>query len=88
MPNEHLQQQLSHLRDTLSDDAPLDSEQRQFLAELCQELESTLEQHEKLSSESNLPDTINLAVERFEVEHPTLAAALRNIVQSLSNMGI
>ena len=33
-------------------------------------------------------DGINLAVERFEVSHPTLAGTLRNIMQSLVSMGI
>ena len=33
-------------------------------------------------------DGVNLAVERFEVSHPTLAGTLRSIVQSLANMGI
>jgi hypothetical protein len=27
-------------------------------------------------------------VERFELEHPTLAGTLRNIAQALGNMGI
>ena len=30
----------------------------------------------------------DLAVERFELEHPTLAGTLRNIAQALGNMGI
>ncbi|PXB93696.1 DUF4404 domain-containing protein, partial [Pseudomonas aeruginosa] len=38
--------------------------------------------------ESSLVDGVNLAVERFEVSHPTLAGTLRSIVQSLANMGI
>jgi hypothetical protein len=38
--------------------------------------------------DATLIDGVNLAVERFEASHPTLAGTLRNIVQSLANMGI
>ena len=38
--------------------------------------------------DATLIDGVNLAVERFEVEHPGLTATLRNIVQSLQSMGI
>ncbi|MDO8708736.1 DUF4404 family protein, partial [Pseudomonas sp.] len=40
------------------------------------------------TQDSSLVDGVNLAVERFEVEHPTLAGTLRNIVQALASMGI
>ncbi|PIH71638.1 chromosome partitioning protein ParA, partial [Pseudomonas syringae pv. actinidiae] len=33
-------------------------------------------------------DGVNLAVERFELEHPTIAGTLRNIVQTLGNIGV
>ena len=38
--------------------------------------------------DATLVDGVNLAVERFEASHPTLAGTLRNIMQSLANMGI
>ena len=37
---------------------------------------------------ATLVDGVNLAVERFESQHPTLTGTLRNILQSLANMGI
>ena len=45
-------------------------------------------QQESLALDSNLVDGFNLAVERFEVEHPTLTGTLRNLLQTLANMGI
>ncbi|MFX6461725.1 DUF4404 family protein [Acinetobacter baumannii] len=44
--------------------------------------------NEDALNEGSLVDGVNLAVERFEVSHPTLAGTLRSIVQSLANMGI
>jgi hypothetical protein len=31
---------------------------------------------------------VNLAVERFEVDHPTIAGTLRNVLVTLGSMGI
>ncbi|MNE81635.1 hypothetical protein D3C80_1782990 [compost metagenome] len=52
-----------------------------------QQIELKLELETK-TQDSSLADGVNLAVERFELEHPTLAGTLRNIGQALANMGI
>jgi len=41
-----------------------------------------------VAPESSLRDSLEQVVEGFELEHPTLAATLRGIVQTLANMGI
>ena len=38
--------------------------------------------------DGSLVEGVNLAVERFEVSHPTMAGTLRSIMNSLSSMGI
>jgi hypothetical protein len=84
---EHLQEQLRQLRQQLADGSPLSDEERASLVELANEVE--LQQSLAAgTADPNVVDGVNLAVERFEVEHPTLAGTLRNIVQSLANMGI
>ncbi|CAM5325611.1 hypothetical protein SSTU70S_05413 [Stutzerimonas stutzeri] len=41
------------------------------------------------NTRDSLVDGVNLAVERFEASHPaSMAITLRNILQSLANMGI
>lgn len=81
-----LQQQLQELRLQLTQEPPLNDAERAELAALMLEIDQQL----LLSSapSASLTDGVNLAVERFETDHPTLAATLRNIVQSLANMGI
>jgi hypothetical protein len=81
-----LQQQLQELRQQLTQEPPLNDAERAELAALMLEIDQQL----LLSSapSASLTDGVNLAVERFETDHPTLAATLRNIVQSLANMGI
>lgn len=87
MPARELQEQLNKLREQLDQNPPLSEIERDDLHVLMQKIELELELETK-APDNNLADNVNLAVERFEVEHPTLAGTLRNIVQALGNMGI
>ncbi|WP_439888263.1 DUF4404 family protein [Pseudomonas sp. MBLB4123] len=88
MPANRLQQQLEALRKQLEEDPPLNEEERASLYLLTQEIELQLARQTAAAPDATLIDGVNLAVERFEVSHPTLAGTLRNILQSLANMGI
>ncbi|WPC03519.1 DUF4404 family protein [Pseudomonas benzenivorans] len=88
MPANRLQQQLEALRKQLEEDPPLNEEERASLYLLTQEIELQLARQAAAAPDATLIDGVNLAVERFEVSHPTLAGTLRNILQSLANMGI
>ncbi|QKE63544.1 DUF4404 family protein [Aquipseudomonas campi] len=83
-----LQQHLQQLRDELATDIPLDVNDRAALLELMQEIDLKLAKELASAPDASLVDGVNLAVERFESQHPTLAGTLRNILQSLANMGI
>ncbi|HEK3492362.1 DUF4404 family protein [Pseudomonas aeruginosa] len=87
MPKESLLRELSALREQLEQQPPLNEEQRAELELLIRDIELKLANEDALN-EGSLVDEVNLAVERFEVSHPTLAGTLRSIVQSLANMGI
>jgi hypothetical protein len=87
MPARELQEQLNTLREQLEQNPPLTELERDDLHKLMQQIELELELETK-TQDSSLSDNVNLAVERFELEHPTLAGTLRNIVQALGNMGI
>ncbi|CAM4023348.1 hypothetical protein D3C76_1409040 [compost metagenome] len=87
MPARELQEQLDALREQLEQNPPLSLEERDHLQELMQKIEAEMKL-EAATPDNNLVDGVNLAVERFEVEHPGLTATLRNIVQSLQSMGI
>ena len=84
----HLQQQLQELRDQLAQQPPLSEDDRAALGTLLAEIEQHLARPNIDPQDTSLVDGVNLAVERFEVEYPTVAGTLRNIVQSLANMGI
>jgi len=85
---ENLQQHLQQLRDQLAQNPSMSDEERAQLSALAQDLELQLVREAGGVPDESLVDGVNLAVERFEVEHPTLAATLRNILQSLVSMGI
>ncbi|HEK0821760.1 DUF4404 family protein [Pseudomonas aeruginosa] len=87
MPKESLLRELSALREQLEQQPPLNEEQRAELELLIRDIELKLANEDALN-EGSLVDGVNLAVEHFEVSHPTLAGTLRSIVQSLANMGI
>ncbi|MBH9388346.1 DUF4404 family protein [Pseudomonas aeruginosa] len=87
MPKESLLRELSALREQLEQQPPRNEEQRAELELLIRDIELKLANEDALN-EGSLVDGVNLAVERFEVSHPTLAGTLRSIVQSLANMGI
>lgn len=88
MPKQDLQQQLENLREQLEQGPPLSEEERASLYMLTQEVEAQLAQQAAEAPDATLVDGVNLAIERFEASHPTLAGTLRNIMQSLANMGI
>ena len=87
MPTHQLQQHIAQLQQQLTATPSLDRVHREELEALIAELQLQLQQ-ESLALDSNLVDGFNLAVERFEGEHPTLTGTLRNLLQTLANMGI
>ncbi|CAI8817425.1 DUF4404 family protein [Pseudomonas zeae] len=87
MPAQELQKQLETLREQLEQNPPLSEAEREDLHALMAQIELELELETK-TNDSNIADGVNLAVERFEVDHPTIAGTLRNIVNALGSMGI
>jgi len=85
MPARELQDQLNTLREQLEQTPPLSLEEREHLQVLMQQIEAQIKLE---TSTASLADGVNLAVERFELEHPAIAVTLRNIVQTLGNIGI
>lgn len=87
MPARELQTQLAALREELERNPPATLEERAELNDLMRQIETRMQLEDATQSDS-LVDGVNLAAERFEVEHPGLAGALRNIMQTLGNIGI
>lgn len=82
-----LQAQLIELREQLDQNPPLSEQERVELHELMAQIEARIEL-ESAVGENDINTGINLAVERFEASHPSLAMSLRNIMQTLGSIGI
>jgi len=89
MPAHDLQSQLEELRSQLAQDTPLTrgrsaprSRPSPWISKPAWPMTA------RPSTPTRSVDGVNLAVERFEVSHPSMAITLRNILQSLANMGI
>ncbi|NBA93775.1 DUF4404 family protein [Pseudomonas sp. R5(2019)] len=87
MPARELQEKLDTLREQLEQNPPLSLEERDELHKLMEQLDAQIKL-ENTVPDTSLVDGVNLAVERFDVEHPALTQTLRNIVQTLQSMGI
>ncbi|MDD1966806.1 DUF4404 family protein [Pseudomonas sp. NPDC090203] len=87
MPARELQEQLDTLREQLDQNPPLTEAEREDLHALMAQIQAEIAV-ETATQDNSLADGVNLAVERFEVDHPTIAGTLRNIVQTLGNIGI
>ncbi|WP_242208607.1 MULTISPECIES: DUF4404 family protein [unclassified Pseudomonas] len=87
MPAQELQEQLNALREQLEQNPPLSEAERENLHELMQQIELKLELETK-TQDASLADGVNLAVDRFELEHPAIAGTLRSIANALGSMGI
>lgn len=82
-----LQLQLNTLREQLEQNPQLTLEERGNLTEVMEQLQAQIEL-ETVSQDPSIADGVNLAVERFEVDHPTIAGTLRNVLVTLGSMGI
>lgn len=87
MPARELQDQLDELREQLDKNQTLSLEEREDMRALMEQIRARMEL-ENATADNSVADNVNLAVERFEVDHPGVAGALRNIVQTLGNIGI
>ncbi|WP_296264009.1 MULTISPECIES: DUF4404 family protein [unclassified Pseudomonas] len=82
-----LQARLNSLREQLDRNVPLSEQEVANLHAEAREVEAQLKL-EEATADNNVVDGVNLAIERFEAEHPDLTATLRSIANSLHSMGI
>ena len=89
MPRDQLRDSIAHLQEELSAGDPLSAEDREQLESVLGEVSGILESDEPESSPSaGAFDHLPTLVERFETTHPSLAAVLGRIADSLSQLGI
>ncbi|WP_311970929.1 DUF4404 family protein [Pseudomonas baltica] len=88
MPAAQLQEQLIALREQLDQNPTLSLDERDRVHDLMQQIESEIALEEATQERPSMVDSINVAAETFEAEHPTVAGVLRNIAVTLGNIGV
>jgi hypothetical protein len=88
MPAAQLQEQLIALREQLDQNPTLSLEERERVQDLMQQISSEIELERATQERPSMVDSINVAAETFEAEHPTVAGVLRNIAVTLGNIGV
>jgi len=80
---------LARLHEQLGDAESLDPEVCEVLRATLHEIEQTLEgSAERAEGEASLAERLGELTQHFEETHPTLAAAVGRVVDTLANLGI
>jgi hypothetical protein len=84
MPRQHLDNLITRLHQEFSPDQT--SQQQQ---QLLEELQKHVHQIDQPGPEDPSPkDTANLLLENLEIEHPTAAGIVREIIETLGRLGL
>lgn len=87
MSSDKLQKQLDNLLVEL-EKHDIGEERKAQLAVLIADIEMRLKSDFPVADEESLVDEVDSFVTYFEAEHPSLSLSLKNIMMTLSNMGI
>jgi len=90
MSNVELREALEKLQQELKQTENLDDEARQRLQHLMADMHSILEQEEPSVAEyfQSFGDQLADGVQRYEISHPALTAAMQRLLEILSSAGI
>jgi hypothetical protein len=91
MDPEVLREQLAKLHEELKSVRQVDPRSSQLLAEVLQDIQRLLEQQGKAPAPQaalSLPERLEKIAVQFEVDHPTLAASSRRLVDLLGKAGL
>lgn len=86
--NTSLKQQLNSVHAQLSELRSADTETRQLLLVLLADISRLLEPATSLREEASPTETLETIAARFDVNHPALSTALRQLMDALGKAGI
>lgn len=89
MSDAELRERLAELHAELERSPSVDEPSRRLLVTLADDIRSVLERSGPTEEEhASLSDRLTDAIREFEGSHPTLAAAVGRVADTLSNLGI
>lgn len=84
MSDQELRRTLIELRRELAEVGDVDESLEVILAEIRSDIDAVMER----AAPHSLGERLSEAVERFEVTHPRLAAAMGAVIDQLANIGV
>jgi type II secretory pathway component PulF len=90
MDNEQFRQTLQQLHAELHNAKSIDESSRQLMLDLRDDLQQIIDKsyNEEYGDLPGLMKRLENAVERFEISHPKLSAAINNVISTFNNLGI
>lgn len=83
MPEQEIKKQLQALHQALGEHPQLDDETRQLMQQVAQDIEN-MDQGDAQDIAAGLKEQVI----HFDNDHPTLAAVVRNIIDTLGRIGV
>ncbi len=85
-----LRDQLSKLHEELGSVSHVDPRSKQLLSEVLEDIQRLLQQDRASAPRGNatLPDRLEKVAVQFELDHPTLAASSRRLIDLLGKAGL
>jgi hypothetical protein len=85
-----LRDQLSKLHEELGSVRHVDPRSKQLLAEILEDIQRLLQQDRATAPQDNasLPERLEKVAVQFELDHPTLAASSRRLIDLLGKAGL
>jgi hypothetical protein len=87
MEKKEIVQDLSRLLDEI-DRLPLDDEERRRLHKLVGDIEGHVDAPDETEHPSELAETLDTLITRFETDHPAFTGVLRRVMNTLGSMGV
>lgn len=88
MSQDKLRQDLEALHAELHQTKSVDSDERQLLETLAEEIQALLARGEEQEQYQGLGDQLRDAIAKLEARHPSVTLAMRQVIDSLSFLGI
>jgi hypothetical protein len=88
MDQDKLRQQISQLHAELDQARQNNPDAREHLSEILPHIKRVADQPQSAVADASLSDRLEKAAVQFEVDHPTLAASARRLIELLNEAGI
>lgn len=88
MKKEQLQSTLSNLHTEFESAGAIDDKTRAMLKTLTADIERLLDESNDSNDTDSITEQLRLAMVEFETDHPKISAAIHQVTDALSNLGI